>query len=250
MVGPNAPRGSDGPVFSDMAQKSSAPGEQSDGFTAGFEAKNTVVDSLRSEYEMADPKEIIAPVVTQKESDIEFDMFSVVRPGFGEGVHNKLFVMDQNRDDKIVFANPMTSPGAYIGPINGITVPPWQLQTVMPASKVRQYNGETRGKRKLEQRTVDSMGPSTTGVLGYDYGYHSNVSSSGLKRQKASPFEPVIMNDGYWEQVKPPTGIALNQNGFRRVTEAYRRPLDLRTFQQGMGGPLMSTRRSLEVILQ
>jgi hypothetical protein len=206
--------------------------------------------NMRPKYGMETAKNVIPDVEDQLASDIRFDMFDTVNPGFGEGGDNKLFLMEENREAKIVHAKPMFSPGSFIGPINGSGVAPWQLQRVMPDDKVRAYGEYKKRSLRMMSDLVIKNGVESSGLLGDDVGYPYEHSACELKRRKLSPFEPVIRTDMDWQHVKSATGSELNKLGFRGQTDAYRYPRHLHSNRHGMGGPVYPKRRGLEVILQ
>lgn len=207
-------------------------------------------DSLRPMYKMEVPSNVIPSVNDQLASDIRFDMFDSVHPGFGNGEDNKLFLMQEARDQKIRYAQPLfQSPGEYIGPLGAIQTPAWQMQRVMHPSLIRAHEGQTQARVNNTQRLLRSNGDRSSHVLGYDKGYPFSVSSKGLPRDKFSPLEPVINTDIEWEHVKMPTGANLNVRDFRRPTNSLRRPRDLSGMDEGQGGPHLKKGRSLEVIL-
>ena len=210
----------------------------------------TAVDTLRAQYGMESAGKVIPSTQDQLTSDIRFDLFDTVNPGYGEGSDNKLFLMQEGRDEKIIYSKPMFEPGSYIGPIAGVTVPPWQLQRVMPADKMKDYGESRQGKLKMIQNTVMSYGKRSTNLLGDDVGYPFSHSACELKRNSRSPFEPVIRTDMNWEHVKDPVGHELNKKRFRLETDAQRYPRHLDSRVNGMGGPVLKKRRGLEVILQ
>ena len=207
-------------------------------------------NNLRSQFGEASVQDVIPSWQKQVESDIRFDMFDTVNPGFGEGSDNKLFLMDQTREAHIVHMEPHFFPGQYIGPLNGFTVPPWQLQREMPVNEVRKYSDKKRRDILDKAEVFNSMGASSTNLLGDDVGYPYSHSAGELKRRKLSPLEPVIRTDMDWQHIKDPTGVKLNKLSMRRVHDAMRYPRNLHCDMAGEGGPTMEKRRSLEVILQ
>lgn len=210
----------------------------------------TAVDTLRAQYGMESAGKVIPSTQDQLASDIRFDLFDTVNPGYGEGSDNKLFLMQEARDEKIIYSKPMFEPGSYIGPIAGVVVPPWQLQRVMPADKMKDYGESRQGELKMIQNTVMSYGKKSTNLLGDDVGYPFSHSACELKRNSRSPFEPVIRTDMNWQHVKDPCGYELNRKKFRLETDAQRYPRHLDSRTNGMGGPVLKKRRGLEVILQ
>jgi hypothetical protein len=205
--------------------------------------------NLRPEFGMEAAANVIPSEETQIKSDLMFDMFDVVHEGFGNGEDNKLYLMEQNRDAKILFADPMFSPGASIGPEAGVGVTSWKLQRQIPTEKMAQFHqGENS---RLASITELLRNPAaTTNVLGDDVGFDRGVSSKGLKRSRHSVFAPIISNEMEFTRVKMPSGAELNGFGFRLQTDAMRYPQHLQSRTSGMGGPTLSKRRSLAINLQ
>ena len=227
---------------------------------AGFDkdGKDTIGDvpavdnaqgNLRPRFGMMDAASVIPSAKDQIKSDLRFDMFDTVNPGFGEGADNKLYLMETNRDEKIIFSDPMFSPGSNIGPESGVGVSSWKLQRTMPTEKMAEYSRSVQTNTQLIASLVNS-GVGSSNVLGDDVGYYSSYSSKGLKRKKMSPFEPVINNSMQFHNVKTPCGAELNQYKSRYETDSMRYPRHLSSFTNGRGGPTLGKRRSLEIILQ
>jgi hypothetical protein len=118
------------------------------------------------------------------QSDIVFDMFSEVPSGYGEGASNKLFLQEVNREAKIVHQEPMFTPALWLGPLDMITPPPWQLQPVMDDDEVVAFMERKRRKLDSLGTMVTRNGEKSSNVLGDDLGYPYEVSSSGLRRSR------------------------------------------------------------------
>jgi hypothetical protein len=210
---------------------------------------DNAVDTMRSQFGMESAKKVIPQVDDQLASDIRFDMFDNVFPGWGEGADNKLFLMEEGREEKIIHMEPLCQPGSYIGPIAWVVVPPWQHQRIMPPDKVKAYGEERKRELGVIQSTVSAYKERSTNLLGSDVGYPYNHSACELKRRAGSPFEPIIRTDMNWEHVKDPCGYQLNKNRLRLQTDALRYPRQLDSYTNGMRGPTLKKRRGLEVIL-
>lgn len=204
---------------------------------------------MRPEYAMAKASDIIPSTRKQLESDIRFDMFDHVKPGFGEGMDNKLFLMQEARDKKIVYAPGMHEPGQWIGPTAGVDVPPWQWQRVIPTEQLYRYQQEQQARVYAGDQLLLNNGHRSSNILGDDIGYPMPYSASELKRNKFSPFEPVIRTDMHWQHVKEPIGMKLNRKRMRLETDAQRYPRALDSHVAGQGGMHLPKRRALEVIL-
>ena len=176
-------------------------------------------------------------------------MFDHVKPGFGEGMDNKLFLMQEARDKKIVYAPGMHEPGQWIGPTAGVDVPPWQWQRVIPTEQLYRYQQEQQARVYAGDQLLLNNGHRSSNILGDDIGYPMPYSASELKRNKFSPFEPVIRTDMHWQHVKEPIGMKLNRKRMRLETDAQRYPRALDSHVAGQGGMHLPKRRALEVIL-
>ena len=204
---------------------------------------------MRPEFGMASAGQVIPSTRKQLESDIRFDMFDHVKPGFGEGMDNKLYLQQEARDRKIVYMPTLNSPGAYIGPVAGVSIPPWQWQRVIDPNILSKYTNEQKQRDDNKTDFLLSNGDRSSNILGDDVGYYMPYSANELKRKTASPFEPVIRTDMHWQHVKEPTGVKLNKHKMRRLTDSQRYPRALDSSVSGQGGATLPKRRSLEVIL-
>ena len=204
--------------------------------------------TLRPRFGMQAASGVVPSAKEQIKSDIRFDMFDTVSPGFGEGTDNKLFVMETNRDSKIIYDDPLFAPGSNIGPEAGVQVSSWKLQRTMPTEKMALYSQSVKTNLQLIAEIVQTTG--STNLTGDDIGYYSTESSKGLKRKRISPFEPVVNNAMQFQSVKTPCGADLGQYQRRLLTDAMRYPRHLSSYTNGMGGPTLNKRRSLEIILR
>jgi len=192
--------------------------------------------TLRTSYGIQSAASVIPPKSTQLLSDILFDQFSVVKPGYGEGETNKLFVQQENWKNKIQWGEPLYQPGTFEGITNTQHPIPWIWQTVKTSESVQQWKKHKHAKMLLETKIFHEGRKGSTGNLGYDVGLPSTVSTSGLHRPAESVLEPIINNRVRWEPVFDPAGIELNKRGFKMPTDAQREPL-IHTVQRDMGGP-------------
>ncbi len=218
-----------------------------DAFTAAKEAHNTSTDTLRPSFGIAPPNGVIPPKTDQIRSDILFSDFSVVAPGNGLGVTNKMFLMEEYRQKNFVYKEPLAEPRAYEGPTCGVVPPPiqWQNQITRRDRNTiasRSYAAEASGVL-LENRT----GEGSLNILGDDYGLMRGISDKGLKRHRESPLEPVILTPKAWERVKPLPGFQWDRKEQRRLFDAERYPERFTPHLAMEGGPTMSTRNALAV---
>ena len=205
--------------------------------------------TLRPRYGVAGPEQVIPSGREQLKSDIAFDVFSVVQPGFGEGAENKLFLYEQAHEKLIHFAPPFYGPGQWLGPLNTQRPMPWQWQNVKSKQHIDRYESREQRKMKLAVNQIHAHGEGSAAAFGRDVPeLPVSRTSSGLPRDGRSPFEPVIHNFGSWTTTVDPPGHRLNRRGFKRLHSAWRDP-DVRETQRDNGGPHLNKRRSLEVIL-
>jgi hypothetical protein len=206
---------------------------------------DNVIETMRNtRYGEAGPNDVISSERDQLQSDITFDMFSEVSPGFGHGSTNKLFLQQINRDKKIIGMKPLTDPTQYLGPLGTITPPAWQLQPVMDKNVINSYIEEANTKRDRIATMVEMNDVKSTNVLGDDVGYPFGTSSSGLKRGRTGVFRPIIDNHIGWQHIKSPTGLRLNQSIFRRDFDAKRYPRHLRSTIAMEGGGTINVDRA------
>lgn len=214
------------------------------------QSKDDSTPSLRPQYGIAGVQHVIPPVNEQIRSDIEFDMFSVVQPGFGEGVDNKLFLYQEARDKFIHFAKPFYSPNVWLGPSNYQHPLPWQWQNVKDASDIARHLMKTARQAIQTTNLIKAAGEGSANAFGRDVPeVVQKVSSSGLPRDPRTVFEPVINNKDPWTPIIDPAGKDLGRRGFKRLFSPWRDP-DAFEQQKHNGGPTLNKRRSLEVILR
>ena len=216
----------------------------------GVENHMSTADTLRPKFPLATVDDVIPNHKTQVYSDLQFDLFGEVLPGHGQGMDNKLFLMHENREKKIVHDQPQNLPGQWIGPLNGPVNPPWQMQRVVSQHHITQHNNNKKTKMNKSLNVLQSSGPGSYGILGYDLGYPFDVSSSSLVRDRRSPLEPTINTNINWMKTKTKTGHEFNNNNLRLLSNSYRDPRLYSNNQTGMHGPTKSTKRNLESMLQ
>lgn len=206
--------------------------------------------SLRPQYGIGGAKSVIPSVEEQVRSDIAFDLFGQVQPGYGEGVNNKLFEYQQAREGKIRYQNPLYEPNTWLGPLNYQHPLPWQWENVKVFSDIAKSLKESADRNQKAVNLIIKMGEGSIRAFGRDTPEVSkSISDSGLKRDSRSPFEPVIQLTQPRQPFYAPVGKDLDRmQGYKRPFSAMRDP-DTVERQSENGGPTMRKRRSLEVIL-
>ena len=220
---------------------------QGDAFMNGKESHNTTTDTLRPTFGIAPANGIVPSYRDQVQSDVLFNDFSIVAPGFGLGVTNKMFLMEEFREKNFVFREPLAEPRKYDGPSGLVLAPPLEFQNEITRRdrntlKARAFAGEASGVL-LERRAGDG----SLNTLGDDFGMFQRVSDKGLKRPRESPLEPIIRTPKAWERVKPLPGFQWDKKDFRRLFDASRYPERFETNPAMSGGPTMNKRNSLSI---
>ena len=218
----------------------------SDIITAGPRVEDTSEATLRPQFPEGTPNEIIPSIAKQQASDIAFDMFSVVRPGFGLGADNKLVLQQEAHKEKIQWMDNLYEPRAWGGPEAGIKPSPWQFHDVMTPAMISRPFANQRKHTRQGANLARSVGARTVRALPDDV--HHKPSSAGLKR-RVSPFETIYDNRHDWEPVFEPAGVFLNKRGLKKQYNPWRTPFR-REYDPENGGPTLSKRRQLEVILK
>ncbi len=219
-----------------------------DAFAQAKDTHNTTTDTLRpTAFGIAPANAVIPSRVEQVKSDVLFSDFSVVAPGNGLGVTNKMFQMETWRDKNFVFKEPLAEPRSYQGPTLCVDPPPLQWQNEITrkdrhTTQAREYAADATGV-VLERRA----GEGSLNTLGDDYGLLRGVSDKGLKRARESPLEPIILTPKAWERVKLLPGFQLERKDMRRLFDADRYPEKFTPHTAMEGGMTMSKRNALAV---
>ena len=214
------------------------------------EAENT----LRAQYQL-DPlaNQVVPSANKQIQSDVLFDMFSVVPPGFGQGVDNKLVHENEARETAIRFKEPLYTPrfehgGADIGIAQHIHPLPWQLQPNDTGAQIIQHLMKLEHKMKMMKSLLMQASKSGEPASTLPGTTNRHASSKGLERLPTNELEPVVHNRSPWEPVAEAPGYALNKRGFRHTHSPWASPFQ-REYDYVNSGPTMQKRRALEVIL-
>lgn len=205
--------------------------------------------TLRPQWGSAGVKDVIPSGKEQLRSDLEFDMFSVVQPGYGEGRDNKLFNVQEARTHNILPLGKQFKPCAWLGPLNYQYPLPWQWQNVKDMENVKAYIDYVMAEKTNAMMTAIKFGEGSSAGFGRDVPEEPlRVSSSGLPRDIRSPFEPAIHNSDPMTPTHDPAGYLLQKRGLKRTYSAFREPQKREEYRDN-NGPILNKRRSLEVIL-
>lgn len=205
-------------------------------------------DTLRPMFGMANPMDSIPSTRDQMKSDLIFEDFSIVPPGFGLGVTNKMFLMEEAREKQIIYREPLAEPRTYQGPSGLVQAEPLQWQNSITK---RDRGVEVRENEREMARmmlAVQQVGSGSTNVLGNDLGFGRASSDKGLNRPPESVFEPVIRKPLVMERVRLLTGQQLEGREMRRLFEPTRFPerFDVTTALEG--GPIMTQGKALAML--
>ena len=147
-------------------EETGLPDQQaSDEFTSNRTDTANSTETFREEYgREGRGVDVIPSPADQLQSDVLFDMFSEVAPGFGNGASNKLFLQQVNRDAKIVYMDQMYEPGESIGPLYSLTPPPWQIQPVMDRGLINEYLDKKKSTLASTAQLVGQNGVASSNV--------------------------------------------------------------------------------------
>ena len=219
----------------------------SDQFVEAKETHSNVTDTLRPSFGIAPNNGVIPSIRQQVNSDVLFNDFGTVAPGFGLGVTNKLFLFEEARDKKIVYREPLCEPRKYDGPSGCVQPIPLELQNEITrrdrAKRIKRENALEASGAFLETRA----GAGSLNILGDDFGALQRTSDKGLAREPESPLEPIVRVPQAWERVKPLPGVQLNAREMRDPFDALRYPERFHPNMAMNGGPVLSKRNALSI---
>lgn len=194
-------------------------------------------DTLRTLYAEANPQDVVPSKTEQIASDIMFDSFSTVLPGWGLGMQNKMFLMEEEHENKMLYAEPLAEPRPDIGPIGGIDAMPAEWQASISKRNRKKMQADEIREQMLASLLEQRTGSGSLNVLGDDAGFLRAVSDRGLPRDKESCFEPVVVTGAPWQPVKVPCGYDLRRVLMRKQYDALRAPAKIRPSMAQDGGP-------------
>lgn len=234
--------------------------DKTDGLVPVIQGGDSTTDNqpaeatLRPSFQL-DPlaTKIIPTPEKQIQSDVLFDMFSVVQPGFGKGVDNKLVYENEARENAIRFKQPMYLPrfehgNADIGIAQHVHPVRWQFQPHGVDAELMQH------MRDLNERMIKMQGlMAKATALGADprtlpHVSNHHPSTQGLPRQQLNILRPVIDNRSRWNPVAEAPGFALNKRGLRHLHSPWMEPFHAEHDPMN-SGPVLKKRRALELIL-
>jgi hypothetical protein len=210
--------------------------------------KSSESATMRPLLGLANPMGMVPSDRQQIKSGIMFNDFHMVAPGFGQGVTNKLFLMNELSEEKIRFAAPLAFPRTDMGPVSCVMPPPIGWQNLMTKKDAVIISREKRRALMLRAKVAVAAGDASTNILGDDFGLFRNSSAKGLPRQAVSPFEPIVLKPHPPERTRPLMGSQLEHQQFRRLFDADRYPQRLQVHIGQEGGSTYSRRSALRLM--
>ena len=149
--------------------------------------QDRAMGSLRPKFWMAGAEDVIPSKQRQLQSDVLFDMFNVVQPGYGLGADNKLYLENEQNAKFIRNHRPLYAPRKDDGPEMGLHPMPWQFQNIMPPAMIDESFSKIERQLNSIEKIVSTIQGKTVSSLPRDI--EDIPSSSGLSRP-ASVFVP------------------------------------------------------------
>jgi len=225
-----------------------SPSDIGDAINPEKGVQNTRSDTMRPMYGMANPKDAIPSLRQQLKSDLLFSDFSVVAPGHGLGVTNKMFLMEENREKKIVCQEPMAFPRSYQGPSGCTQAPPLEFQNEISKADRRSIQKQDEDALIRMALVFEKVGSAATNVLGSDVGFLKANSDKGLNRAPDIVFEPIIRRPHEMERDRMLTGQQLSERSLRRLWDPMRFPERFTVTTAMEGGPTMTKQKAFALL--
>jgi hypothetical protein len=210
--------------------------------------RQTQNDTLRPLFGIANPIGNIPSTTDQLLSGILFNDFHMVAPGFGLGVTNKMYLMNEIREKKIRYHEPLSFPRTYGGPTDTVLPPPLEFQNEMSKRDVESIARSKSLSQRLRENAINLAGEGSLNILGDDYGLLRASSAKGLPRPADSIFEPVVLKPAPMERVRLLSGIQLKDKHFRRLFDPERFPEHFTVHTAQEGGSHYSRQKGLRLL--
>ena len=214
----------------------------------GPKTHNTANASLRPTFLQGGADNLNRSPEERIRMDVNFDLFDFVPDGFGLGADNKMFVMEQERDRQIRYAEPMFEPAAPDDIItnNGLEPVDRRLRQVMRPKQIVGNLMRTMNDAADMYEVQMKQGVKSMNALPSDN--NTDKSSKGLRGNKPSPFESVIQLHSPFLPVFDPAGVNMTRS-FKSIFSPQRDPMRTTEFNPHNGFPTLSKRRALDIIL-
>jgi hypothetical protein len=156
--------------------------------------------------------------------DVQFDLFSWVPEGFGNGETNKLFLLDQLHEKKIKFMDPMSMPRRDSGPLGAVFPVCSQFSETRTPDDITSFLNHK--KRKLED-AFNTFTPMTLSVQSLGNDNNFLVGSKGLPSKPPNPFQQIIQTHGPMIPIKDPAGFEMDifgKQGLKSIFNTQNNP--------------------------
>jgi hypothetical protein len=214
----------------------------------GGRSKTGALTTIRPLMGIADPMGFVPSTRNQIKSNLLFSEFHIVAPGFGLGVNNKMYLMNEMRQQKLIYHEPLAFPRSYQGPSGCVLAPPFEWQNEMSKPAVKSRESRQSVMAKLGEMAANSVGEGSLNLLGDDYGLLRTSSAKGLARPPDSVTEPVILKPTPMERGRLLTGMQLDGKKMRRLFDADRWPEHFVSRMGLEGGATMPRQKALRLL--
>jgi len=199
----------------------------------GRQGQTFTYPTVRPDYVIPGENDLAMSAYEQLRGDIEFDLFSVVKDGYGLGATNTLHLDNRRHEVGVRFKPKLYEPRQWYGHELGIVPPRKELQAVMTADTITA--GPRRARRLLnDQITYASKLPGGATAQFLPDDNNTQQSSTGLGYNKPSPLLAHIDTHYYWQRLHDPAGVHMQSRKFRKLYDPLRQPQKKYPSQKGL----------------
>ncbi len=194
------------------------------------------INTIRPDYGLAGAESVVPNAKKQAKSDIIYDMFSVVPPGFGNGDTNKLFLQQQSWDKYVKFGGKLYGPNKFDGPTAGIRPMPYEWQNIKAQDFINRHTQSFNARYDTALRTAEmhARTEQPANALPSDYAARTPLSSKKLPRASLSALMPVIQNQATFKPAFDRPGFQ-RRDLFKRSYDPVRHPMAPSNDPNGIG---------------
>jgi hypothetical protein len=212
------------------------PGEKEkqlfDDQSVGRVGANFTLPTVRPEYIIPGEDAVAMSAYEQLRGDIEFDLFSVVKDGYGLGATNQLHIDNKRNEQFVRYKGKLYHPRAPDGPEMGMHPTRSELHPTMSNREMARPRKKLRRLLSATQQYIRSMpGGASSQFLPDDN--NTLMSSTGLGTRKPSPMLPHIDTHYYWQKQYDPAGIHMRNHKMRKTIDPLRNPQKSDVGQRG-----------------
>ena len=194
------------------------------------------VNTIRPDYGIAGGDVVVPSKNRQITSDVIYDMFSVVPPGYGNGDDNKMYLQQQSWERYVKHGGDMFGPNAFAGPTAGVHPMPMAWRRNKPQTYIDQQQ-DGHGKLQATAQTLNqayTISERTAGALPSDIGAYRALTSKRLGRPPGGCLEPVVNNGATFRPSFDGPGYKRVEKR-RRLYDPVRHPWAKPRDSQGIG---------------